>query len=165
MRREKLGESAPFWRFSAASYPDLEGAISTDAVSGVSKGLPSVESSDLSMEVWSSLLVLSYHIREINPVYSRLIAMFLSIHLRLSVFIILRCAYHFPFVCLKILKCFRFLKFLWSLEISLSRGSNACIGKIAYIQIYSRTCVSKTHTRRSCFRCVCDLNYSCHVLW
>lgn len=50
LRREKLGESAPFWRFSAASYPDLEGAMSTDAVSGVSKGLPSVESSDLSME-------------------------------------------------------------------------------------------------------------------
>ncbi|XP_024990355.1 acetolactate synthase small subunit 1, chloroplastic-like [Cynara cardunculus var. scolymus] len=25
LRREKMGESAPFWRFSAASYPDLEG--------------------------------------------------------------------------------------------------------------------------------------------
>ncbi|XP_057781339.1 acetolactate synthase small subunit 1, chloroplastic-like [Salvia miltiorrhiza] len=24
LRREKMGESAPFWRFSAASYPDLE---------------------------------------------------------------------------------------------------------------------------------------------
>ncbi|CAK9134616.1 unnamed protein product [Ilex paraguariensis] len=25
LRREKMGETAPFWRFSAASYPDLEG--------------------------------------------------------------------------------------------------------------------------------------------
>lgn len=50
LRREKLGESAPFWRFSAASYPDLEAAMSADALSGVSKGPSSVESSDLSME-------------------------------------------------------------------------------------------------------------------
>ncbi|KAL0908195.1 hypothetical protein M5K25_022673 [Dendrobium thyrsiflorum] len=27
LRREKMGENAPFWRFSAASYPDLEGII------------------------------------------------------------------------------------------------------------------------------------------
>nr|CAN61470.1 hypothetical protein VITISV_043824 [Vitis vinifera] len=27
LRREKMGESAPFWRFSASSYPDLEGEI------------------------------------------------------------------------------------------------------------------------------------------
>ncbi|XP_034685941.1 acetolactate synthase small subunit 2, chloroplastic-like isoform X2 [Vitis riparia] len=27
LRREKMGESAPFWRFSASSYPDLEGDI------------------------------------------------------------------------------------------------------------------------------------------
>ncbi|CAO2152573.1 unnamed protein product [Urochloa humidicola] len=27
VRREKMGETAPFWRFSAASYPDLEMAI------------------------------------------------------------------------------------------------------------------------------------------
>ncbi|PKU80328.1 Acetolactate synthase small subunit 2, chloroplastic [Dendrobium catenatum] len=27
LRREKMGENAPFWRFSAASYPDLEGMI------------------------------------------------------------------------------------------------------------------------------------------
>eukprot|EP00262_Sarcandra_glabra_P012632 TRINITY_DN328_c2_g1_i1.p1 TRINITY_DN328_c2_g1~~TRINITY_DN328_c2_g1_i1.p1 ORF type:complete len:489 (-),score=76.63 TRINITY_DN328_c2_g1_i1:214-1680(-) len=27
LRREKMGETAPFWRFSAASYPDLEGTI------------------------------------------------------------------------------------------------------------------------------------------
>uniref|UniRef100_A0A1D1YN53 Acetolactate synthase small subunit n=1 Tax=Anthurium amnicola TaxID=1678845 RepID=A0A1D1YN53_9ARAE len=27
LRREKMGETAPFWRFSAASYPDLEGSM------------------------------------------------------------------------------------------------------------------------------------------
>ncbi|KAF3773056.1 hypothetical protein EJ110_NYTH56295 [Nymphaea thermarum] len=26
LRREKLGATAPFWRFSAASYPDIEDA-------------------------------------------------------------------------------------------------------------------------------------------
>lgn len=29
LRREKMGESAPFWRFSAASYPDLETPLQT----------------------------------------------------------------------------------------------------------------------------------------
>lgn len=32
LRREKLGASAPFWRFSAASYPDLEAAMPVDAL-------------------------------------------------------------------------------------------------------------------------------------
>ncbi|KAJ0977058.1 hypothetical protein J5N97_012532 [Dioscorea zingiberensis] len=32
LRREKMGESAPFWRFSAASYPDLEGAVLLDTL-------------------------------------------------------------------------------------------------------------------------------------
>ncbi|XP_072958539.1 acetolactate synthase small subunit 1, chloroplastic-like [Typha angustifolia] len=27
LRRERMGENAPFWRFSAASYPDLEGTM------------------------------------------------------------------------------------------------------------------------------------------
>lgn len=27
LRREKMGETAPFWRFSAASYPDLGGSV------------------------------------------------------------------------------------------------------------------------------------------
>lgn len=31
LRRERLGETAPFWRFSAASYPDLEEAPSNAA--------------------------------------------------------------------------------------------------------------------------------------
>lgn len=30
LRREKMGESAPFWRFSAASYPDLEESMPID---------------------------------------------------------------------------------------------------------------------------------------
>lgn len=30
LRREKMGETAPFWRFSAASYPDLEKTMSDD---------------------------------------------------------------------------------------------------------------------------------------
>lgn len=30
LRREKMGETAPFWRFSAASYPDLEAKTSMD---------------------------------------------------------------------------------------------------------------------------------------
>ncbi|XP_052173047.1 acetolactate synthase small subunit 1, chloroplastic isoform X2 [Diospyros lotus] len=30
LRREKMGESAPFWRYSAASYPDLEGTTPVD---------------------------------------------------------------------------------------------------------------------------------------
>ncbi|XP_059628591.1 acetolactate synthase small subunit 2, chloroplastic-like [Cornus florida] len=32
LRREKLGETAPFWRFSAASYPDLEGSTPVGAL-------------------------------------------------------------------------------------------------------------------------------------
>ncbi|XP_062085306.1 acetolactate synthase small subunit 1, chloroplastic-like isoform X2 [Humulus lupulus] len=35
LRREKLGESAPFWRYSAASYPDLEGTTPVDALAAV----------------------------------------------------------------------------------------------------------------------------------
>ncbi|XP_039117778.1 acetolactate synthase small subunit 2, chloroplastic-like isoform X1 [Dioscorea cayenensis subsp. rotundata] len=34
LRREKMGESAPFWRFSAASYPDLEGTTPPNALPG-----------------------------------------------------------------------------------------------------------------------------------
>ncbi|KAI3470386.1 hypothetical protein Pfo_027049 [Paulownia fortunei] len=33
LRREKMGETAPFWRFSTASYPDLEGTIPIKAIS------------------------------------------------------------------------------------------------------------------------------------
>nr|XP_019703242.1 acetolactate synthase small subunit 1, chloroplastic [Elaeis guineensis] len=32
LRREKMGENAPFWRFSAASYPDLEGVMPASAL-------------------------------------------------------------------------------------------------------------------------------------
>ncbi|CAA0836744.1 Acetolactate synthase small subunit 2-chloroplastic [Striga hermonthica] len=44
LRREKLGESAPFWRFSAASYPDLESARPAATVSRTVKGTFSRES-------------------------------------------------------------------------------------------------------------------------
>ncbi|XP_073293371.1 acetolactate synthase small subunit 1, chloroplastic-like [Primulina huaijiensis] len=32
LRREKMGETAPFWIFSAASYPDLEGITAIEAI-------------------------------------------------------------------------------------------------------------------------------------
>ncbi|OIT02004.1 PREDICTED: acetolactate synthase small subunit 1, chloroplastic-like [Nicotiana attenuata] len=44
LRREKMGESAPFWRFSAASYPDLEGAMSAGTISSTIKRTPNGES-------------------------------------------------------------------------------------------------------------------------
>ncbi|KAF3455191.1 hypothetical protein FNV43_RR05639 [Rhamnella rubrinervis] len=34
LRREKMGETAPFWRFSATSYPDLEREVPADALVG-----------------------------------------------------------------------------------------------------------------------------------
>ncbi|KAL3650087.1 Acetolactate synthase small subunit 2, chloroplastic [Castilleja foliolosa] len=33
LRREKMGETAPFWRFSAASYPDLESTVPIEPIS------------------------------------------------------------------------------------------------------------------------------------
>ncbi|XP_077225253.1 acetolactate synthase small subunit 1, chloroplastic-like [Tasmannia lanceolata] len=35
LRREKMGATAPFWRFSAASYPDLESTIPLEPIVGV----------------------------------------------------------------------------------------------------------------------------------
>ncbi|KAJ6807513.1 acetolactate synthase small subunit 2, chloroplastic-like [Iris pallida] len=32
LRREKMGATAPFWRFSAASYPDLKGTVSASSL-------------------------------------------------------------------------------------------------------------------------------------
>ena len=37
LRREKMGDTAPFWNFSAASYPDLEKAIPIGALPGNAK--------------------------------------------------------------------------------------------------------------------------------
>ncbi|XVF29645.1 hypothetical protein REPUB_Repub15cG0139800 [Reevesia pubescens] len=34
LRREKMGASAPFWRFSAASYPDLEETVPVNTLAG-----------------------------------------------------------------------------------------------------------------------------------
>lgn len=38
LRRERMGETAPFWRFSAASYPDLEGTRPVDAFMSTQNG-------------------------------------------------------------------------------------------------------------------------------
>nr|AFK41430.1 unknown [Lotus japonicus] len=40
LRREKMGASAPFWRYSAASYPDLEGKPAINALVGVKNRTP-----------------------------------------------------------------------------------------------------------------------------
>ncbi|KAG8369389.1 hypothetical protein BUALT_Bualt14G0006100 [Buddleja alternifolia] len=48
LRRERMGESAPFWRFSAASYPDLEEARPVNTVSRTIKQT-SIEKSDTSI--------------------------------------------------------------------------------------------------------------------
>ncbi|RXI05529.1 hypothetical protein DVH24_017571 [Malus domestica] len=53
LRREKLGASAPFWRYSAASYPDLERTVPVDALVGVENGLVNAVS-DVSSGVFSS---------------------------------------------------------------------------------------------------------------
>ncbi|KAH1050916.1 hypothetical protein GYH30_021053 [Glycine max] len=40
LRREKMGASAPFWRYSAASYPDLEGRTPVNAMVGAKNMKP-----------------------------------------------------------------------------------------------------------------------------
>ncbi|XP_051116951.1 acetolactate synthase small subunit 1, chloroplastic-like [Andrographis paniculata] len=44
LRREKMGESAPFWRFSAASYPDLEETRPANTVARTIRQTPTGES-------------------------------------------------------------------------------------------------------------------------
>ena len=51
LRREKMGESAPFWRFSAASYPDLDGAMPLDALPR-QMNRSFITESELSSRVW-----------------------------------------------------------------------------------------------------------------
>ncbi|KAK4747553.1 hypothetical protein SAY87_014139 [Trapa incisa] len=46
LRREKMGASAPFWRFSAASYPDLEGPQPVDAMVAGARDRTVVSESD-----------------------------------------------------------------------------------------------------------------------
>ncbi|XP_027346715.1 acetolactate synthase small subunit 2, chloroplastic-like isoform X1 [Abrus precatorius] len=46
LRREKIGASAPFWRYSAASYPDLEGKTAVNALVGA-KSMNSVAKNDM----------------------------------------------------------------------------------------------------------------------
>ncbi|AET04421.1 putative acetolactate synthase [Medicago truncatula] len=45
LRREKMGASAPFWRYSAASYPDLEGKTAINALVGA-KNVNPVDKTD-----------------------------------------------------------------------------------------------------------------------
>ncbi|KAF5208380.1 Acetolactate synthase, small subunit [Thalictrum thalictroides] len=52
LRREKMGESAPFWRFSAASYPDLESASPVDAVLSTTNGATNEEIESLGGDVY-----------------------------------------------------------------------------------------------------------------
>ncbi|XP_073284274.1 acetolactate synthase small subunit 1, chloroplastic-like [Primulina huaijiensis] len=49
LRRENMGESAPFWRFSAASYPDLENARPDDTVLKTTERTP-IRGSDTSVK-------------------------------------------------------------------------------------------------------------------
>lgn len=44
LRREKMGASAPFWRYSAASYPDLEGTTTINTLVGAKNRNPVGES-------------------------------------------------------------------------------------------------------------------------
>lgn len=53
MRREKLGASAPFWRYSAASYPDLERTVPVDALVRDENRLTNAEC-DISSGVFTS---------------------------------------------------------------------------------------------------------------
>ncbi|XP_073226187.1 acetolactate synthase small subunit 1, chloroplastic-like isoform X3 [Cicer arietinum] len=46
LRREKMGASAPFWRYSAASYPDLERKTTINALVG-SKSVNPVDKTDM----------------------------------------------------------------------------------------------------------------------
>ena len=49
LRREKMGETAPFWRFSAASYPDLERAVPVNGVAENTNDSPKVASTSSSV--------------------------------------------------------------------------------------------------------------------
>ncbi|KAJ8544053.1 hypothetical protein K7X08_025671 [Anisodus acutangulus] len=53
LRREKMGEDAPFWRFSAASYPDLEEKIpSVGILNSKSQSIDNAASNDSGGDVY-----------------------------------------------------------------------------------------------------------------
>ncbi|KAF4376460.1 hypothetical protein G4B88_017196 [Cannabis sativa] len=66
LRREKLGASAPFWRYSAASYPDLEGTTPVDALAGIeSRSIKSESDKSVGGDVYP---VESYDVSTFNHV-------------------------------------------------------------------------------------------------
>ncbi|KAF4346849.1 hypothetical protein F8388_025703 [Cannabis sativa] len=52
LRREKMGETAPFWRFSAASYPDLESAVTVNGAVEKKSHSPDIDSISSSGDVY-----------------------------------------------------------------------------------------------------------------
>lgn len=52
-----MGASAPFWRYSAASYPDLEGKPAINALVGVKNRNP-VDKNDAPVGVWSYIVLM-----------------------------------------------------------------------------------------------------------
>lgn len=56
-----MGESAPFWRFSAASYPDLEETRPLDTVPSSAKRTPDVVSNTSNGVSWFVKPGMKYH--------------------------------------------------------------------------------------------------------
>ncbi|EXC24930.1 hypothetical protein L484_011796 [Morus notabilis] len=52
LRREKMGETAPFWRFSASSYPDLERSVPVDGLVTNTNHSPNAASTSSSGDVY-----------------------------------------------------------------------------------------------------------------
>lgn len=82
-----MGASAPFWRYSAASYPDLERTVPVDALVGVENGLVNAES-DVSSEVFSSSAF------DLISPYQK--------HLLYSVFFVSHASYNLMRVCMRL---------------------------------------------------------------
>lgn len=55
-----MGASAPFWRYSAASYPDLEGKMPIDALVGGKNRNP-IAKNEITMGVRFLFLILKFH--------------------------------------------------------------------------------------------------------
>lgn len=62
-----MGASAPFWRYSAASYPDLEEKTAINALVG-KKSVNPVDKTDMPVGVWSYILYNST-ISVLSPIF------------------------------------------------------------------------------------------------